>query len=131
MADLPEGSRPLVKNASSKRQIKLAKQQLDILNKQKEGDVVALMGTQSGRRFMNNLLAECGVYTLRFNGNVNWLVWDSGMREIGNRYLARIRVWCPNQFALMLNEANAAALAQRLDKEKDPEPQSEEDENDE
>jgi hypothetical protein len=100
-----------VRNAADPRQLREAKKREKIDARLTDEDLKWVMSSEPGRRFVNNLLEECHVFGLRFDGRVNWLLFDTGMREIGNRVMARARTSAPDQFAKMVTEADQRAKA--------------------
>lgn len=91
-------------NASNKEQLNKAQKKDEILQRQKEDDLVALLSTKSGRRFYWNLLCECGIFTESFTGN-STTFFNEGKRAVGLRLLADVNDFAPESYPLMLKES--------------------------
>lgn len=66
-------------------------------------DFVALMGTESGRRFVWRLLGKTGLYRSSFTGNSETF-FREGERNIGLWVMSEIDALCPESYALMVRE---------------------------
>lgn len=69
-------------------------------------DMVAIMNTVGGRRFMWGLLADTHMFhsSYRFGGPVEDAVFREGERNIGIQIFARIQTACPDLYAQMVTE---------------------------
>ena len=64
-----------------------------------------LMGNKRGRRIMWRLLERTGVYRSSFTGNSETF-FREGMRNVGLTLLSQVQQLTPDQYAVMLKEAN-------------------------
>lgn len=70
---------------------------------QAKADLRRVMGSESGRRFINRLLSRCGVYRSSFTGNSETF-FREGARNVGLFLLAEIQAHCAEEFLTMLKE---------------------------
>lgn len=76
------------------------------LERQREqADIQWLMSSKRGRRIVNAILQQAGVYRLSFNTNALQMSFNEGNRNTGLRLLAAITEACPDRYAEMLEEA--------------------------
>lgn len=76
------------------------------LDAQKEADDIKwLMSSKRGRRIVNSLLQQAGVFRLSFNTNALQMSFNEGNRNTGLRLLAAITEHCPDRYTEMINEA--------------------------
>ena len=74
-------------------------QQLEI------SDIKWLMSSARGRRIVNRLLQNAGVYRLSFHTNALQMSFNEGNRNAGLRLLAAITDNCPDRYTEMVEEA--------------------------
>ena len=67
-------------------------------------DLKWLMSGPRGRRIVNRILVWCGIWRTSFTGNSETF-FREGMRNIGLMLLGPISDTCPDQLALMMEEA--------------------------
>lgn len=91
-------------NASDAEQLKKAQKKEEILQRQEEDDLVALLSTKSGRRFYWNLMCECGIFRLSMTGN-SQTFFNEGERSVGLKLLAYVNNYAPEAYPLMLKES--------------------------
>ena len=93
--DFPGQNRAAAENADEERR-----------QRQKElSDLCKVMGSKEGRRFMYRLLSEAGVYRSSFSTDLAQMAFNEGNRNFGLTRLGELMEACPQQYALMLNEA--------------------------
>jgi len=71
-----------------------------------EADVRWLMGTRRGRRIVWRLLERAGVFRTSFSANAMQMAFAEGNRNAGIVLLAQVHELCPDQYPLMVAEAN-------------------------
>jgi hypothetical protein len=69
-------------------------------------DTKWLMGSKRGRRILWRLLEQAGVFRLSFDTNAMRMAFNEGNRNYGNRVLDLIQRTCPEQYTVMVREAN-------------------------
>lgn len=75
------------------------------LIKRADQDLDNVMSTESGRRFIWNLLAEAGVFKSSFTGDNNATNFKEGQRNAGLRVFSRVMDICPDKYLVMAKEA--------------------------
>ena len=84
------------------RKVKAA--QLAVNQRDIENDVYNVMTTESGRRFVHQLLSECGVFRTSFNTNALAMAFNEGQRNIGLMIQSRVLRTCPSFYEQMIKE---------------------------
>lgn len=69
-------------------------------------DLKWLMGSKRGRRIIWRQLDNAGVFKLSFNTNAMMMAFAEGNRNEGLRMLNMIQTACPEQYPVMVREAN-------------------------
>ncbi len=76
------------------------------LELQKEAeDLKWLMSSKRGRRIVNRLLQNAGVFRVSFHTNALQMSFNEGNRNGGLKLLAAITEHCPDRYAEMIDEA--------------------------
>lgn len=88
----------------SKRKQRELKEQL--ASKSEQDDVAWLMSSKRGRRILWRFLDRAGVYRTSFNQNSMTMAFNEGVRNEGLRLVATIHACAPEQYPVMLKEAN-------------------------
>ena len=101
-------------NAANEAAAKKAAVLDQLASKQADDDFLWLMGQQTGRRFMWNLLSRCSVFETSFNTHGGLMTLAEGKKQIGYQYLKKINQLCPDLYVVMMNEANEAARNREL-----------------
>lgn len=65
-------------------------------------DVRQIVGTKAGQRFVNRMLAQCGVYRISYTGNAEQAVFAEGQRNIGLMLLADLEEADPDAFPRLI-----------------------------
>ncbi len=74
-----------------------------------EADVRWLMGCKQGRRIVWRQLERTGVFRLSYaQGDAMATAFNEGKRNTGLQLLAQVHALCPEQYPLMVQEANDA-----------------------
>jgi hypothetical protein len=77
----------------------------DELALQAKNDLVTVLSTENGRRFVHRLLGEAGVFRTSFvMGDPNGTAFNEGSRNTGLRLLSRVMADAPDQYFKMLKE---------------------------
>lgn len=71
----------------------------------RDADLKWVMSSAPGRRFMWELLAECGIYRCSFNNSGSQTFFNEGMRNVGTMKLAQLMKVCPDDYLKMQSEA--------------------------
>jgi hypothetical protein len=88
----------------------------DFQRERELSDMVAQMGTETGRRFVHRLLTLAGVFRQTFAMDSHITAFNEGQRSQGLAVLADVMAACPQQYLQMIQEAKAleAMDAQRI-----------------
>jgi hypothetical protein len=68
-------------------------------------DIKWLMSSKRGRRIVNSLLQQAGVFRLSFHTNALQMSFNEGNRNTGLRLLAAITTNCPGRYTEMIEES--------------------------
>jgi len=71
--------------------------------KQRDEDLRFVMSSESGRRFLWELLGDTGLYRTTFTGNSETFL-NEGKRQIGLMLLAQITSVAPKEYMAMIEE---------------------------
>jgi len=64
-----------------------------------------LLSTRPGRRFIWNLMVDCGIFRSSFDNSGSVTARNEGRREVGLRVLAEVNEAAPEQYLTMLRES--------------------------
>ena len=72
-----------------------------------KGVVKGIMSTPTGRRWVYDFLVKCHLYTNPFSGEKPLTTaFMCGEMNIGQQLLAEVQATCPQQYSIMIEEAN-------------------------
>ena len=93
-------------SSTSRKDIREAEKALDIRRRAHIEFLVQSLATRSGRVWFWDFLSECQVFVSApaFNPHIDY--FNHGQRNVGMRILADILAHCPDQYLLMIREAN-------------------------
>lgn len=94
----------LVQNAADAKQVKEARDQERYTKKEERDDLLFLLNSMSGRRYLWKLLEHCRVFASVFEPNSK-IAYNSGMQDVGHYILAEIIEARPEAYLLMMKEA--------------------------
>jgi hypothetical protein len=78
----------------------------DLESQQQIDDLIAVMSTTQGRRFVWRLLSEAGVYRTSFSCDVALMSFNEGKRNVGLELLNELVSNCHSSYLKMVEEAN-------------------------
>jgi len=78
----------------------------DLEAQQQISDLLAVMSTAQGRRFIWRLLSESGVYRTSFSCDIALMSFNEGKRNIGLELLSELVSNCHSSYLKMVEEAN-------------------------
>ncbi len=67
-------------------------------------DILAVLATLDGRRWMWQFLGMCGAYATPFDSNPYTTAFLCGKQDVAHRVMAEILSKCPDTYALMQKE---------------------------
>lgn len=86
--------------------LRQAKADTATLEKRRDAeDIKWLMSSKRGRRIVNRLLQNAGVFRLSFHTNALQMSFNEGNRNTGLMLLAAVTEECPERYAEMIEEA--------------------------
>lgn len=101
-------NRPLVANAGDREQVKRAGEREKTDAEQNDDDIVSLMSTASGRRFVwRRLIQDAGIMSDRYAESGERMAFLNGRTNLALPILKDIDRLCPDQYDLMRREARA------------------------
>ena len=104
-------------NAADRKEIRKAQKAARLAEKQRGDMVRQICATEPGRRYFWDLLSECNIFNAIYPSHPE-LGAILGERNVGLRLLAQIMAHCPEQFILMIREANERSNAERASAER-------------
>jgi len=69
-----------------------------------EDDIIWMMNTKNGRRFIWRALEQCGVFRISFSTNALQMAFAEGNRNYGNNLLSMVTSVCPEMYSVMMKE---------------------------
>lgn len=69
--------------------------------------VERLLSTPSGRMWVYDHLAGCGIFRNPFSLEALAMAFSCGEMNVGQKMLAEVQRWCPEQYKVMIEEENA------------------------
>jgi hypothetical protein len=93
-----------VGNASDPKQVKAAKSKEVSKRDQELDDVIHVLSSVQGRRFLWRVLGLCHVFKTSFTGN-STTFFNEGKRDIGLRILGDINEASPESYLAMMQES--------------------------
>lgn len=70
-----------------------------------------MMESTNGRQWVNDLLISCHIFHNPMNDSDRWTSFALGEMNIGQRILADIMLFCPDQYVIMQRESVERTLA--------------------
>lgn len=92
------------KAASTPEELKRQVQDWEVRQVNRERDLIDIMSTETGRRFMWSLLADTGMFHSRFEEKSLRLYWIEGRRALGLALFNELTAACPELFWKMQAE---------------------------
>lgn len=98
-------------NAGSVRAQELLKLHEEQVERQKRCDLLSVMGTQEGRRFVWQLIGTAGVFQQSFDTEALHMAFYEGRRSIGLTLLARLQDEAPDLYLKAQSEHVESQIA--------------------
>ena len=92
-------------NAADEGQVKVRKRKADLQAERAKNDLISVMQTDYGRRFLWNLISDAGVFSNTFNTNALTMSNNEGRRNEGCKLLVTCELASKELFLLMWREA--------------------------
>lgn len=78
----------------------------DLERQQQIDDLLFVMSTAQGRRFIWQMLSDAGVYRTVFSPDIAVMSFSEGKRNVGLELLNELTTHCQNSYLKMVEEAN-------------------------
>ena len=92
------------KAIDNQKDLELREQELLVERRNKERDIIAVMGTEEGRRFVWKLLSKTGLFHSKFIEKSLFMYWIAGRRDLGLEIFNELITACPELFWKMQAE---------------------------
>lgn len=93
----------LVKNVADPDQVKRAEREVNLKSRDSRDDIIWILSTTQGRRFLWKVLEQCGVYRNAMTGS-SQTFFNLGQQSIGQSLLAEITAASPEAWVQMMKE---------------------------
>ena len=93
-------------NAADRKSIRAAEKAAKIVDANNQAVVVAIMSTESGRRYIWDKLTLANIFSTTFSTDSMQMAFNEGNRNQGLLLLNDIIEWCPEEFIQAMREAN-------------------------
>ena len=93
-------------NAGNRQDVRRLEKQARIDEAARQQVVVDLMSTPPGRQWMHDRLSGCHLFTTSFSLTALETAFKEGERNQGLQLLTDVMAACPDQYVLMMREAN-------------------------
>ena len=93
-------------DASNERHIAIQRRVAKALDESHDSVIHSLMGVADGRAYVYDLLVYCHVFDQPFSPNALLTAFGCGQLDVGQVILRRIHAICPDDYTLMMREAN-------------------------
>ena len=98
-------------DSSNPKHIAIARKSAKAADEARAGFINHIMGMVDGRAYIHDLLVHCHVFTQPFSANALVTAFACGELNIGQRILADVMAYCPDDYIQMMREANARSTA--------------------
>ena len=86
-------------------QVKKAGERAKLTRKRELDDLLVVLSTLNGRRFIWRQLSECGIYKSSFHPSGSTVYFMEGRRDVGLKLLADVMEVSPEAYSTMATEA--------------------------
>lgn len=103
-------AKPFVQNSADADQVKGARLKEKFKNEREDLDIVEVLSTLPGRRFVWRYLAKCGVFKSSYSHSGSEVYFNEGRRDIGLALLGDIMRASPQSYIQMMKEEEQNAV---------------------
>ena len=93
-------------NAGDRKDVRRAEKAARLSAVQRQSAVEGIMSVVGGRHWMHDILVSCHCFATTFTGDPYTTAYNEGQRSVGLLLLADIMQACPDNYVLMMREAN-------------------------
>lgn len=97
-------------NAGERKDVRKAEKNAKIIDDSHARFLAVSMGTTEGRRWFHSLFESCHIFNDPFSGNALIEAYSKGERNVGLRLFADVVATCPDQYIIMMHEAQIRNL---------------------
>lgn len=108
--------RALVKNAADPKQVKAAGRKEKQARERELADLIAVLQTEPGRRFVWRVLGYCKLFTDVWDPS-NRIHFNAGLQHVGNWLTAEVTAADEEAFFLMMRESQARVRQEQIEAE--------------
>ena len=106
-------------NAGERKDVRRLEKESKLADQNRREFMAGVMSTQPGRLWMFDKLQACHIFASSFTTNALQTAFAEGERNVGLQLLNDIMQACPDQYVLMMKEANArSTLSERRGSER-------------
>ena len=98
---------PVTYDAGDRKSVRRAEKDAKAVLESDRATITNLMSHSMGRWWMSRQLEACHIFADPFTGQALHEAYLKGERNFGLRLLAQLMAFCPDQYLLMMREANA------------------------
>ncbi len=93
-------------DASERRHVKALARAAKLAARNRQEFLGHVMSLRNGREWLHDLLVFCNVFSISHTGNALNTAFNEGHRDVGLYILADIMKFCPDNYVVMMREAN-------------------------
>ena len=93
-------------NAADRKQIRAAEKATKLAEQNRGEVIVALAGTEPGRRYLWERIADANVFSSTYSDDPQRMAFNEGVRSLGLDVLNDFMRYAPDNFILAMREAN-------------------------
>lgn len=104
-------------DASNRKDIRKAEKASRLADVQRLEFLRSVMSTPPGRAWIYDLLSRCSIFASTFRPDAGFAAFLEGGRNVGLQFLNDLMIACPDQYIVMVQEANAKSINQATEKD--------------
>jgi hypothetical protein len=97
-------------NAGERKDVRKAEKAAKVVDDAHARFLAISMGTIEGRKWFHSLFESCHIFADPFSGNALVEAYSKGERNVGLRLFADVVAVCPDQYIIMMHEAQIRNL---------------------
>jgi hypothetical protein len=97
-------------NAGERKDVRRAEKTAKLIDEAHARFLSVSMSTTEGRRWFHALFESCHIFNDPFSGNALLEAYSKGERNVGLRLFADVVAVCPDQYIIMMHEAQIRNL---------------------
>ena len=93
-------------DAGNRKSIRAAEKSAKLISRANLETIVGIMSVMAGRAWMHDFLSQCNVFHTPWVGDDAATNFNCGVQSVGLRMLNDIMLYAPENFTVMMREAN-------------------------